>query len=219
MKISVVIPAYNEELLIGKCLSSLQAQTSPPDEIIVVNNNSSDTTAAIAAGFPGVTVIAETRQGIVFARDAGFNAAAGDIIARCDSEKHPHIIAVTGLALAHDIPNWLVAPGKWLHMATYYGISYLIFGHNVLFGSNQAITAEVWKKVRDTTCNDEHHMHEDLDLAFHMAKYGHIMIDTKLLAYVSARILREGPKKLSSRLKRWPETRFIHHKGIGLRLP
>lgn len=234
-KISVVIPAYNEEKLISRCLESLESQTIKPNEIIVVDNNSTDSTAKIASGFPLVKVIAESRQGIVFARDAGFNAVTTDIIARCDAdsilppnwierihkdfENHPDIVAVTGLAVAHDIPAWLAAPGKWIHLAIFYGISYLILGHNVLFGSSQAITTKVWHKVRNVTCNDEKHMHEDIDLAIHVAKYGRIMLDTKLFAYVSARILREGPKKLYSRLKRWPETRFIHKNGAGLRLP
>ncbi|MGH7245483.1 MAG: glycosyltransferase family 2 protein, partial [Candidatus Levyibacteriota bacterium] len=43
--VSVVIPAFNEEKIIGKCLSAFVAQqTSMPFEIIVVNNNSTDNT-------------------------------------------------------------------------------------------------------------------------------------------------------------------------------
>jgi glycosyltransferase involved in cell wall biosynthesis len=235
MKISVVIPAYNEEKLISRCLQSLIDQTIKPDEIIVVDNNSTDSTAKLAASFAGVTIIKESRQGIVFARDAGFNAVTTNIIARCDAdsilppnwierihedfENNPNLLGVTGLAVAHDIPSWMAGTGKWIHWAIYYGISHIILGHNVLFGSCQAITTKAWLKVKDTTCNDEKHMHEDVDLALHIARHGRIMIDTKLFAYVSARILREGPKKLFSRLKRWPETHFIHKDGLGLRLP
>ena len=93
MNISVVIPTFNEEKLLSKCLESLQKQTVKPFEIIVVDNNSTDTTAAIAKKM-GVKVISEKNQGISFARNAGFNAAKGDIIARLDAD-------TTAL------PNWI----------------------------------------------------------------------------------------------------------------
>jgi len=52
MKVSVVVPAYNEEAYIGNCLESLTNQKVKPDEIIVVNNNSTDATVKIAKRFP-----------------------------------------------------------------------------------------------------------------------------------------------------------------------
>ena len=50
LRISVIIPARNEEHRIGKLLSSLAEQTFEPHEIIVVDDESSDNTAAAAAG-------------------------------------------------------------------------------------------------------------------------------------------------------------------------
>ena len=46
--ISVVLPAYNEELVLGHALRSLREQTRPPDRVIVVADNCTDTTAQIA---------------------------------------------------------------------------------------------------------------------------------------------------------------------------
>ena len=49
MKVSVVIPAYNEEKYIGRCLDSLVAQKTKYEfEVIVVDNNSTDNTRTIA---------------------------------------------------------------------------------------------------------------------------------------------------------------------------
>src|SRR5258706_15869324 len=58
-KISVIIPARNEEENIGNLLKALQGQTYPKDffEIIVVNDHSTDTTANIVKKFPGVILV------------------------------------------------------------------------------------------------------------------------------------------------------------------
>src|SRR5579871_2615827 len=85
MKVSVVIPAHNEEKTIGKTLESLCHQTISPDEIIVVDNACTDKTAQIAHSF-GVRVVREEVQGITTARNRGFNEAKYDIIARTDAD-------------------------------------------------------------------------------------------------------------------------------------
>jgi glycosyltransferase involved in cell wall biosynthesis len=54
---SVVIPAYNEAAVIGRCLNALLQDTDNQFEIIVVCNGCHDNTAEIASGFAGVTVI------------------------------------------------------------------------------------------------------------------------------------------------------------------
>src|SRR5438105_521660 len=120
MQISVVIPVHNEEEYIEQCLKSLMAQEEKPDEIIVVNNNSTDKTAEIVKKF-AVTMIHQPVQGITPTRNAGFDAAQYEIIARCDADtilppdwiKHiknrfetDSIDALTGTAYFHDV-EWL----------------------------------------------------------------------------------------------------------------
>src|SRR5438045_2121373 len=113
--ISVVIPAYNEEKLIGTCLDSLAAQvTSKKFEIIVVNNNSTDKTTEIIKHHSrnlNVRVVDERRKGRGIARATGFRNAKGLIIFSTDSDaivphdwieetlryfENPRVIAVTG---------------------------------------------------------------------------------------------------------------------------
>ena len=85
MTISIIIPAHNEERYISLCLESIMAQTVLPDEIIVVDNNCDDCTVDIASRYP-VKVVHEKRRGIIVARNAGFNAAGSEIIARTDAD-------------------------------------------------------------------------------------------------------------------------------------
>lgn len=86
LKISVVVPAYNEEKYLSTCLQSLKEQDYRGDwEIIVVDNASTDATARIARDF-GVRVVYCPRKGVVFARQAGVEAAQGDIIVQSDAD-------------------------------------------------------------------------------------------------------------------------------------
>ncbi|MGN6623298.1 MAG: glycosyltransferase [Candidatus Nitrosocosmicus sp.] len=55
--ITIIIPAFNEELSIGNALSSLLKQTVFPEKRIVVDDSSSDRTSEIARSFKGVTVV------------------------------------------------------------------------------------------------------------------------------------------------------------------
>jgi hypothetical protein len=57
LRVSVIIPARNEEACLGTCLESLVAQTGIMFEIIVVDDHSTDRTRAIAESFQGVKVI------------------------------------------------------------------------------------------------------------------------------------------------------------------
>src|ERR1700735_3878627 len=89
MRLSFVVPAYNEETYLPACLESILAQTSGMGdavEIIVVNNASSDRTREVALGYPGVRVVDEPRKGLTHARQAGFAASTGDLIANVNSD-------------------------------------------------------------------------------------------------------------------------------------
>jgi len=92
VKISIIIPAYNEEKLIAGSLRSIQqaAQGFAPweTEIIVCDNNSSDATAGLArAG--GARVVFEPVNQIARARNTGAAAAAGDWFVFVDADSHP----------------------------------------------------------------------------------------------------------------------------------
>lgn len=110
--ISVIVPAYNEELWLERCVTALQRQdTDAPYEIIVVDNNSTDGTAEVAERL-GVRVVFEPRQGLTFARQAGQDAARGEIVAHtdADSQAPPNWIASIALAFQRH-PETVVVSG------------------------------------------------------------------------------------------------------------
>ena len=89
MKVSVVIPALNEEGIVGKTIKSVPTdeikEAGYDLEIIVVNNNSTDNTAQEAQE-AGATVILETNRGYGNAYKRGFKEASGDIIIMGDAD-------------------------------------------------------------------------------------------------------------------------------------
>lgn len=89
MKISFVIPAHNEEAYLGDCLKSIirERETGRYEmEVIVVNNVSTDGTRKVAEGWSGVKIIDEPKKGLVQARQAGYLASSGDLIANVDAD-------------------------------------------------------------------------------------------------------------------------------------
>lgn len=86
MKISVVIPVYNEEKHIRACLKALVHNTRKPDEILLADGGSTDRTRRIAAQFPEVTVLNNPRKTAAAGRNVGIRHAAGDVIAFTDGD-------------------------------------------------------------------------------------------------------------------------------------
>ncbi|WP_127588741.1 glycosyltransferase [Paenibacillus koleovorans] len=97
-KLSVIIPARNEEHNLPHLLGSLQKQTYQPYEIIVVDDCSEDRTREVAKSF-GVTVVASTQlppgwTGKNWAVWTGYSQATGDLIAFLDADVRlaPHAL-------------------------------------------------------------------------------------------------------------------------------
>ncbi|HET8888494.1 MAG TPA: glycosyltransferase [Candidatus Angelobacter sp.] len=91
VSISIIIPALNEERMIGRCLESLAKLATSRDlfEVIVVDNGSRDRTLEIAESFHdrlNVKVLQKTNVRISALRNLGARAAAGDILAFLDAD-------------------------------------------------------------------------------------------------------------------------------------
>lgn len=90
LKLSVIMPVYNVEKYLPKCLDSLTGQTLKEIEIICINDGSSDSSSEIlnryAARDNRITVINQENQGQGNARNCGINLAKGEYIAFVDSD-------------------------------------------------------------------------------------------------------------------------------------
>jgi len=134
VKVSVVIPAYNEEKLLLRTLQSVNAARAGfadqgwDSELIVCNNNSTDRTAEIAAA-GGATVVFEAINQIGRARNTGAAAATGDWVLFVDADSRPTrqlfadavLAAASGRAIAVGStvkldgggPIWAALAGGW----------------------------------------------------------------------------------------------------------
>ena len=83
--VSVVVPALNEERLVGNLLSDLERQTRKPQEVILVDAGSDDDTVAVAQGFANVRVLHGERP-VAKGRNLGGLNASGHIVIFLDAD-------------------------------------------------------------------------------------------------------------------------------------
>lgn len=214
MKLSFVIPAWNEEKFIKDCIESVlrEVKNSPVDtEVIVVNNASTDKTEEIARSFPAVKVVDEPRRGLPSARQAGFLASDGDIIANIDADtilpagwlkevienfkKDDKLVAFTGPFIYYDLSKF-----KRVLVRNYYYLAYLlhIINHRVLGtgavlqGGNFVLRRSALEKIGGFDESIKFYG-EDADIACRIQKIGRVKFSFRLGIYASGRrLLKEG---------------------------
>ena len=89
VKISVIIPVYNDEKHLGECLDSVSNQTLDDIEIICINDGSTDSSLEILNEYSTdkrITIITQTNQGSAIARNKGLDIAQGEYIGFLDAD-------------------------------------------------------------------------------------------------------------------------------------
>ena len=86
MKISCIIPCYNQSQFLAECIESVLAQTYKPHEIIVVNDGSQDETRYVARQYPEIKYIEQVNKGLASARNTGIMNMIGDWFYPLDSD-------------------------------------------------------------------------------------------------------------------------------------
>ncbi len=221
LKISFVIPAYNEELLLGNCINSILQAAKPSGceiEIIVVNNASTDNTKIIAASFPSVHVVDEPLKGLSRARQSGFAASTGDLIANIDADtmitpdwinivfreftKNPKLSALSGPFIYHDVPRSLRVQIRIFYYAAFISYAFnrfILRVGSMLQGGNFVIRRSALEAVGGF--NPEFVFYgEDTDIARRLHKIGQVRFTFGLPAYSSGRrIVEEGALTMAAR--------------------
>lgn len=225
-RISLIIPAYNEERYLARCLDSIATQIEKPFEVIVVDNNSTDETVVIAKRYPFVTLLHEPKQGRVFAQNTGFDAAKGTILARIDVDAIVPLDWVARIAEYFAKPNALKT--AWSGGALFYNVRFprlvsmaydwvafsvnrVLTGHPSLWGSNMALPKELWTQIRTEVCM-QRNLHEDLDLSIHVYAKGYaIVCDRRVKVGVELRPAHFNPGEVWEYLGMWPRTLARHN--------
>lgn len=208
MKLSIVIPAYNEEGYIGKCLESVVAAkiaSAYQVEIIAVNNASVDRTRDIILSFPDVKLVDEPRKGLPQARQSGFEATTGELIANIDADtlvpaqwidyimveftKNDDLVALSGPYIYYDrskFNNFLVR--------LYYYLGYFmhVMNHHVFHvgamiqGGNFVLRRTALEQIGGYDTSIKFYG-EDADVANRISKVGRVKFTFSMPMYTSAR--------------------------------
>lgn len=205
MLVSVVVPALNEEKYIRRCMESLLIQEHPrfEIEINVVDGNSTDCTREIAEEY-GARVIVQMQRGIAKARQLGFLASRGEIIASTDADSAPPrdwlVRLVNALQSAPDIVG-VYGPirlydGKPIedlashYLAGAYLYSNAVINRPIFSGQNFAVWRAAWVRVGgfDTDWDSA----EDINLSLKLRHIGQVKFCWDIEVFTSARRAREG---------------------------
>ena len=215
MLLSFVVPAYNEEAYLGACLESILDQTRGLEhltEIIVVNNASSDRTREIALSYPRVRVVDELRKGLPYARQAGFQASTGSLIANVDADsrltpgwvekvlntfreyegKQPALVSLSGPLVYYDLTprqRRLVHVFYMMAWLTYATNKYILRVGSMVQGGNFVLSRAALEAIGgyDTSIT---FYGEDTDIARRLHAVGKVLFTFDLKMLSSARRLK-----------------------------
>ncbi|GJL70477.1 MAG: hypothetical protein NPIRA06_31120 [Nitrospirales bacterium] len=114
IKVSVIVPIYNSERYIKRCIEGLLQQNYPrePYEILMIDNNSTDTSVETVRQYPGIQLLHESMQGSYAARNRGLQEAKGEVMAFIDADCVPSHDWLHGIMLAMEQPDLNIVLGR-----------------------------------------------------------------------------------------------------------
>ena len=200
LRVSVIVPARNEEKLLPACLDALtHQQTTIPYEILLVDSNSTDTTPDIAKSFH-VRYLNEPKKGKVFGFRRGADEARGEILCFTEADciaspnwvqsiadhfaAHPDSAAVVGLYSFYNDPLLLRVAIYPAHVIGHLG-HYLWYGSHMTRGSNFAVRADIYRRIGGFS-TDMSELY-DTEIGHRIAKHGAVRLMLTLWVKTSPR--------------------------------
>jgi len=113
--VTAIIPAFNEELYVGRAIESILSQTVKPRQILIVDDGSTDETASVVERYrdSGVEYIYQENSGLASARNTGIRMARGKYVGFLDSDDEWHSSLMEDMNILFErYPNlaWACAP-------------------------------------------------------------------------------------------------------------
>lgn len=137
MRFSVVVPTFNRSSTLRQTLGALIAQDYPDYEVIVVDDGSTDDTSEmVRQAFPSVRYLRQSNRGPAAARNAGIQAANGEIVAFTDDDCLPPYDWLTRLADGYARYPEVAGVGGYLEAPTE------VLRHNILARYERYMTRE-----------------------------------------------------------------------------
>ena len=212
IKVSVLIPVFNEEKYIIRTLQAILAQDYPNYEVIIVNNGSTDGTAEIIREFLNnlipvnktVTFTFEGREGTNYARECARKLATGSIIAQLDADcvpdknwisigvrhlKYNKIVAVTGPYYYYDGPFFMRTIALISQSFSYPIINTIVQltkRGGIIIGGNAFIKADILAQAGGYN-TDFTFYGDDVDIAQRISAFGWIAYSNNLVLNTSSR--------------------------------
>ena len=127
--VSMIVPVYNVQDSVARCLESLCAQTWKNIEIILINDGSRDESYAICESFcqkdPRIVLVDKSNTGVSDTRNCGLSLAQGDYVQFVDSDDYiepdftEHLVTAAEAHHADLVisPYWMVIPANSTRMA------------------------------------------------------------------------------------------------------
>jgi len=114
MRFSIIVPVFNCEPFLGKCIAALKNLDYPRDqyEILFVDNNSTDRSFEILSAATGIRIMHEPTQGSYAARNRALKEARGDIVAFTDSDCAPSRGWLRAAERALEVPGCQAVLGR-----------------------------------------------------------------------------------------------------------
>lgn len=221
MRVSFVVPAYNEGNYLAGCIESILDQIRDCRElveIIVVNNASTDNTREVALRYPGVRLVDEPHKGLTHARQAGFAASTGSLIANVDAdcrltpewvsqvlaafEANPNLAALSGPLVYYDL-----TPRQRFLVCVFYANAYLVYFVNryilrvgsMVQGGNFILSRAALTAIGGFNL-DINFYGEDTDIARRINRVGEVRFSLSLKMFSSGRRLKlEGILTMAAR--------------------
>ncbi|MBI5225755.1 glycosyltransferase [Candidatus Micrarchaeota archaeon] len=221
MLASVIVPTYNEEEHLERCLDSLRSQSFAADEIIVADGGSTDGTLDIARAWADSVVI-ERKRTIAAGRQAGADKASGRWLVFADGDSYYpkdwlldllRPFANAGVSCTHG--KVLFNDANRLEQFMTDRIAPKLFktalqlGYPSGAGSNLAIRSDIFKKMGGF--NTDLVTAEDVDLQRRALQYGRNVYVEDAVAYISARRLRSWgyPKFVGFHVQNWMQYALV----------
>lgn len=235
LKLSVVIPAYNEEAEIGKCLDSILKQDLAKDEfeVVVVDNASTDKTAEIIKKYP-FKYVYEAQKSVVIARQTGTDAAQGEIIVSADADTVYPKNWLSQIKKNFDNNHRLVAVVGWIYYrgtSTFFNLTAALGQQINLFFSKHfakfplvfAANFAFKKKALARIGGYPSHLPEFGDQQYLLKRFlrlGRVIVDPGVKCFTSNRQLREPGKNIFVyngwyRLIGYPVNLFFEKEVVG----